>query len=211
MESGYLHTTNEYLLTNCRFQGTAKACGNQLKINRIGAGPILHITHVNPYTDDLMLVETAPGKDVFRIKANGEIIINGDITSTMLLKNAEIGSIIYQGNDGDLVGKVNHLRWDENLNGGRCGIGLPVEPLARLDVNGNTMIRGNLQFDSDTSCNTLTKSSCTLDINQGAEGDGLFLGKPDVDGSWRIHIANDGSLMIQKRVGGVWMTRQCVD
>lgn len=212
---GYLHTTNENLLTNCRFQGTAKGCGNQLKLNRIGTGPVIQVTHIEPCSDDLIRIESSPGNDVFRIKANGEILINGVIYSSDSGRDynpvnnidADNESLVYKNRNGDLIGNTGDLRW----NGVGLGVGLAVDPLSKLDVNGNVMVRGNLQFDADNTYTTLSKSACVLDIEQGEDTDGIFLGKPDVDGCWKLHVSANGSLMIQKRVAGEWITRQCLE
>ena len=80
--------------------------------------------------------------------------------------------------------------------------------------NESTEIDGNIEMNEDSaiffdSQKTLTGSQLTLITNN--QSDGIYLGNPEEDTSWKITRTDNGDLLFQKRIDGAWVSRHCIN
>lgn len=200
--TGYIRTENLYRIENLDLIGTLTGAGSQICINRTNDGPVLQIGGNPSYNNDLFLIQSPTGEDIFRVDNNGKIWIEGGLLNYTIPASQD--GILF-AHDEDLKTDPDNFVWDHTLS--RLGVGTDA-PQDRIHLkDGNFHIQnGSIIFDNNVA---LTKNMCVLDATNGDANDnqGLILGDPSTNGSWRVVVTAAGSLVVQKRIGGAWQTR----
>ena len=76
-KNNYVHTSNSYSFPKLNLYGVGRICGNQLTLNRVNHGPIIHIKKRKQYNNDLILIET-PDTEIIRVDSFGNLYIYGN-------------------------------------------------------------------------------------------------------------------------------------
>lgn len=200
--SGYIRTLNEWHFENIKLSGVLTGSGNQLTINKPNTGPVLQIGGNPSYHNDLFVVSKPNGEDVIRVNAEGTIWIDGGLHKQIIAKDDK--GIMFLKDD-TIYTKSDELSWDYTNN--RLGVGTSI-PTSKIHLkDGDLNIdNGVIKLDNMTHLNhkklVLLATQGDSDPNQG-----IILGDPNKNGSWRI-VVSAGHLHIEKRENGVWTMRQ---
>jgi hypothetical protein len=205
LRQGYVKTLNEWRFDNLRLTGTMSGSGKQILINKPNNGPVLKIGGNASYNNDLLLVQTSDGEEAFKIGSDGRVFISG-MQTLQTVPMVEKSVLFIQ--DGMIQVKPSQISFDGESD--NFGVGT-INPDSKITLeNGNFHIKnGHIIMDGskllDRKSVILSDLSCT-----GADDEGVFLGDPNSNDSWRI-IKINNEIHIQKKIGGVWTTRQHVN
>jgi len=206
-KQGYIKTLNEWHLDNVRLTGTFMGSGNQITINKPGIGkPVLRLGGNPSYNNDLFLIEKPNGEDIFRVDAEGTIWIDGNLHNQTIPMD-EKSVLFVKGNK--FAADQDQFVWDHETN--RLGVGTQF-PQAKIHIEGGDLDihGGTIKLDGVTHLRS-DKSLLFATDGDANPDSGLIFGDPTSGSSvWRFVVSND-EVLVQKKIEGVWQTRQKVD
>jgi hypothetical protein len=95
------------------------------------------------------------------------------------------------------------------------GVILTNEPTTSGSGSGLSIVDHTLDLGRDTSIifeNEVTLNKSNLILNPiNPINDGIILGNPEEDSSWKITLSESGDLIFMKRVNGEWVYRHCIN
>jgi hypothetical protein len=187
--NGYVASQNEHQFQNVRVNGALVS--QNLRIKRHDKGPILELNATNESKcnkNDIILIKKHNGDVVFKITYDGEVYVN----------NVNITNI----SSSDTSSHANN---DDNINTPLIANNLTIENnVINLGEN-NTLTFGN-----EGNNTILNKDKLVLNTMESLDN-GVYLGDPKRDNSWKISVSETGDLVFLKKVGGDWIFRQCIN